>query len=63
MAKKKEKKYMFLCDRKRDCCKSPTCGTTCRHTADYKHYKNEVHKKFMRDASDPTLYWEWEVEE
>lgn len=63
MAKKKEKKYMFLCDQKRDCRTSAVCGTMCRHTADIEHCKNEVHGRFMRDASDHNLFWEWEVEE
>ena len=61
---KKEKRYMFLCDQNRDCKNSSVCGLFCRHTADIEHSKNKEagYTKFMRDASDPNLYWEWEVE-
>ena len=60
----KEKRYMFLCDQKRKNCKdSIGCGVKCRHTADPDHYKKKIHKKFVKDISDPNLYWEWEGEE
>lgn len=59
----KEKRYMFLCDQKRSCKNTIGCGTMCRHTADVEHCKNEVHKRFVKDISDPNLYWEWEGEE
>ena len=59
----KEKKYMFLCDQKRPCKNSIGCGVKCRHTADINHVKSKTLGLFMRDASDPNLFWQWEGEE
>ena len=58
----KEKRYMFLCDQKRKCKNTIGCGVMCRHTADADHHKNKVHKRFVKDISDPNLFWEWENE-
>ena len=60
------KKVIYICDQKRPCNTSTSCGQLCRHTEDPTHAKNGI----TFDAeSDPRFedvnnryWWEKEVE-
>ena len=61
MADANERKVMFVCDKTKECCTSPNCGTFCRHTANPDHALYPVHNNFLRDEHDKNLWWEVEA--
>mgnify|MGYP006916059287 CR=1 FL=1 len=64
---KEGRKFLFICDRQKNCRFSSDCGTNCTHTTDIDHAKNdipdslrEMEKRFVRDAKHPDTWWEVE---
>lgn len=59
MAKKEERKVMYICDNHRDCASKFSCSL-CRYTSDPDHALYPVHNNFLRDEHDKNLWWEVE---
>lgn len=53
--KNSEDKILYLCDRKKDCKYSSSCGNECNHTLDPKHALNGV-----CDNPDQDERFKWE---
>lgn len=61
MADANERKVMFVCDKTKECCTSPNCGISCRHTANPDYALYRIHVNFLRDEHDKNLWWEVEA--
>lgn len=58
-------RYLYLCNQKRVCKGSPSCGSFCFHTLDEKYAKNEPEKRIFSvekyEDGDEIVMVHWEV--
>lgn len=58
-------RYLYLCNQKRSCKGSPSCGEACTHTLDEKFAKNDPEDRIFSceiyEENDEMVTIHWEV--